>query len=434
MASNRLNYHFSDETSQPDIQSSHYQRYALDKGINTSRVAHFAVEAHEDSFIDLSKSFIKTVFNVRKANGDPLPDTDPKVFLTAHYGSNLWSQVAIYLNNTQLAPCSEYPYTSLVIDILGTSADFRGYVTTPLSGWAESSMGSSSIASQFEIDPLAYMENKALVTKSKPVTVYDRIHSDFLMTCSQLLPNKMPLVIALTRGKDSFVLGRDPKTADEYVINIISVSLFVKRVTLNPAARAIVNNNLSMGGKLHYQRLNTVAFPCPKDSKTWTWLNCFNNTVPRRVFVALVTQDSYFGSWDRSSTYLESAGVSQVRICQDGREIMAEPYTCNFSYKKPGVVNSQLSEAKSAYAGLVRVLNSFASPRNHVGPVYDGFLDGFTLFAVDLEHADSLATVSGSLDIHIEFASLTSNPLMVLVTGEFPKTLGFDANRQIKEM
>lgn len=429
----RLKYHFSEAESQADVQSSLHQRYTLDRGINTSRVAHFIVEGHEEALIDLTQCYLKTVFEVRKGNGEALT-ANPTVFLTPQYGSNLWSQASVYLNNTQLASGNDYPYTALFIDMLGACPDFRVFVTSPLSGWSDSSYGTSSLPVQLDRDPTTYDESKTLLGGSKKITVYDRIHSDFLMSCSQLIPNRMQLSLTLTRGKDSFVLGRSPGDTEEYVINIVSVSLFVKRVYLNSSARAIVNSSLGSGGKLHYQRLNTIAYPCPKDSKTWTWHNCFNNIAPRRVFMAFVTQMAYFGGWDRVSSFLESADVQTVRFCLDGKEIMAEPYSTDFQYDKEGVINVRKSDGKSAFAGLNRVVDAFSSPRSLVGVSYDCFLNGFTLFAVDLDHADSLGPVSGSLDIHVEFAHLTKEPYMVLVMGEYPKTISFDTNRQVTEM
>lgn len=428
----RLKYHFSESESQADVQSSLHQRYTLDKGVNSSRVAHFLIEGQDEAFVDLSQCYLKTVFEVRRGNGDAIP-ANSTVFLTPQYGSNLWNQVAVHLNNTQLAPGNDYPYTALFIDMLGATPDFREFITSPLSGWSDTAFGSSSLSSILERDPSSYELGRDLIAGSKKVTVFDRVHNDFLMSCSQLLPNRMHLAVTLTRGKDSFVLGRQIGDTEEYVINIVSVSLFVKRVSLNPTARGIVNSSLGTGGKLHYQRLQTIAYPCPKESKTWTWHNCFNGIAPRRVFVAFVSQMAYFGAWDRVSSYLETADVSSARFCLDGREIMPEPYTSDFQYDA-GVINTLKSDAKSPFAGLNRVVDAFSSPRSLVGVSYECFLNGFTVFAVDLDHADSLGPLSGSLDIHVEFAHLTKEPLMVLVMGEFPKTIVFDSNRQITEL
>jgi hypothetical protein len=219
------------------------------------------------------------------------------------------------------------------------------------------------------------------------------------------------------------------------MIEIESVSLFVKRVILNPAARALLSQSLSSGGKLHYQRLHTIAFPCAQGSRTWTWHNCFNNIAPRRVFVALVTQEAYFGSWRYGSTYLESSRISRVRFCLDGREIMPEPYETTFAYAPDGMVDPKATDAKSAFAGITRVMNNFGTPTSRAGINYANYINGSTLFGVDLDHADALGPVLGSLDIHMEFSEgAAPAPMMVLVMGEYPKTVVLDGNRQVTEM
>ena len=367
------------------------------------------------------------------------------VFPKESYGTNLWSQVSITLNNTPLPPGNDYPYTAALIDILGTSPESRKGVLTPLAGFMLPRFGTSKIDDISNPNP--YMMNTMAARLSKEITVYDRIHNDFMMSCTQLLPNKMQLGITLTKSKDSFVLGVEeaPMTdndgvaitermaPEDYRLEIREVSLFVRRVQLNPAAMREVAPGLAKGGKLLYQRLQTVAYPCPKDSRSWNWHNCFNNIIPGRVFMAIVSQEAYFGNYKRVSNYLESANVAVVRFCADGREIMAEPYRCDFHYNQDGSVDQVNTDAKTAYAGLCRAIRSFGQDRQHVGIEYTNFKDGSTVYAVAMDQAGSLKPVSGSFDIHIEFTKGVEEPMMVIVMGEMYKTLGFDANRNITE-
>ena len=147
----------------------------------------------------------------------------------------------------------------------------------------------------------------------------------------------------------------------------------------------------------------------------------------------MVTQEAYFGSYSRLSTFLESAGVSRVRFCLDGREIMAEPYTTKWKYDS-NAVDWENSDAKSPYTGLNQALNVFAAPRQHVGIPYTDYLNGSTVYGVSLDHAEGSATVPGSLDVHVEFATPLVEPLMILCLGEYPKSISFDGTRNIVEL
>ena len=165
--------------------------------------------------------------------------------------------------------------------------------------------------------------------------------------------------------------------------------------------------------------------------QTWNWRNCFNNRAPHRAFVALVTQEAYHGSLARTPTFLESANISSVRFALDGREIMAEPYQTSFAYDNKGVIDTTETEARSAFHGLSNTMGVITSVRHHFGINYENFIDGATVFAVDLGNSSTTEVASGSFDVSISFAKACEEPYMVLVMGEFPKILSFDANRNI---
>ena len=436
----KLKYKFDIDAPVPDVASSHYQRYTRDNGIDTSRTVQFRVEGQPDCFINLGECYLKTIFRLVKEDGTEI-GSNPQVFPAENYGSNLWSQVDIRLNNTPLPPGNDYPYTGYLIDILGSSSIQRAHVLETIAGTWIPSYGSSLIRNAKD---KSYRSSKDLCKNSKEIIVYSRIHSDFMTSCSQFLPNNMDLDITLQRSKDAFVLGGeikysiDPATATERVrmpeavkIQMESVSLFVKRVCLNPAATALMDKSLATGGHLQYQRLQTIAFQCAKGMQTWNWRNCFNNLAPQRAFVALVTQEAYHGSLARTSTFLESANVASVRFILDGREIMAEPYQTKFAYNSNGVIDTEETQAIPAFHGLCNTMGVITSVRNNFGITYDNFIDGATVFAVDLGYSDSTQVVSGSFDVCINFAQPCEEPYMVIVMGEFPKILSFDANRKI---
>ena len=438
-----LKYKFDSQASVPDVVSSRYHRYTCANGVNTSRTVNFIVEGQPDCFINLSQCYLKTVFKLVNEDGTDI-DSNPLVFPVENYGTNLWSQVDIRLNNTPIPPGTEYPYTGYLIDILGSSAIHRAHVMEPLAGTWIPSYGSSMIKNA---KATTYVTNKRLCSDSKSIEVYNRIHSDFMMTCSQFLPNNMSLGVTLQRSKDSFVLGADtkkftdPKTSAEMIIEpgavkiqIESVSLYVKRVCLNPPAQSLMDRALATGGSLQYQRLHTIALQCPKGYQTWTGRNCFNYLAPQRAFVALVTEEAYFGSLGRTSNFLESANIKSVRFTLNGRDVMPEPYQTKFAYDRNGKIDTANTQALSAYHGLCKSMGVSNAIRQNFGVNYDNFIDGATVFAVNLEHADTSQAVRGTFDVTIYFERACEEPYMVLVMGEFPAILSFDSDRNISHM
>ena len=399
---NKLNYHMTRETGEADVETSNYLKLTVDRGIDSSRTVQFTIDSQDDSFVDLSECYIKTVFRVVTTSGEEISET-AQVFPSFNWGNFLWSQVNLSLNGTSLPPNNEYAYTAILIDLLGSTHAHRENVTAVLSGTKGTYFGSSHLkhALVWE-DALAY--SKKLVSKSRPCTVIDRIHSDFIMSCSQLLPSKIRLGITLFRSKDSVLLLKSDEDPETYKIEVDSVSLYVKRVHFNQAARLKLERSLQNEARLTYQRLHSISFSCAEGVRSWGWHNCFNGIAPRRVFMILLSQEAYFGSWTRNSDYFESAGVTSVRFALDGRDIMTEPYRCSFNYDADGKVDTMTSRAVEPFAGLCKVLGTFTNPSLSQGMPYMEYMDGRTVFAVELEHADSMDAVNGSLDVQVEFA------------------------------
>lgn len=440
----RLRHHFVGQETVPTgltIESTTEQVYTQDRGLNTARTVAFEVEAHDDTLIDLQECFLTTKIRVVKANGDPIPPMDeadpstlPNVFLPVNYGNALWGQVSIRLNGQPLPPGNDYTYTGVLIDYLGAAPVVREQVLKPVDGTRAPTHHSSYLPHAFHFRDNLYFNARLGVAGSPTIEVHQRIHSDFLMTASHLLPSGMRLSITLQRNKDDFLLCRRPGETEAYRVEMREVSLSVKRVRPNPTARALLDRSLASGGQLVYQRLHLIPFPCPRQSKIFTHYNCFNGVVPRRVFVAIVTQDSYEGSYDRDPTFLENANVSRLRVCRNGQEVMPVPYTSTWSFLEDtmGCVDTENSHARGPFNGLNRVLEGAHNPRQlPAGVSYRSYLMGATIWGVNLAHADSVKPVSGALDLHVEFATPVQESMMILVLGEYPITLRFDGQRNL---
>jgi hypothetical protein len=333
----------------------------------------------------------------------------------------------VALNNTPLPAGNDYAYTARFIDLLGAAPETRKDVYGPLAGFSNIGIG-SRIAHN---TPGSYYQNRETAAGSKPFIVHDRIRSDFLTSCSQLLPSNMSLGITLKRSTDDFVLGRGVGDSGSYKLDIISASLIVKRVYLDEPSQSLAEADLACGGRLLYQRLQMRSLPCTKGGRVWNWYNCFNGALPQRVFVALVTQEAYIGDINRDSSFLESAGVSRIRFAVGGRDISPLPIKCRFQYDSRGLLDMRNSDGKQAFTALSVALGTLFSPRENRGVGYFDYMRGSTIFGVSLDQAECLIPVAGSLDVGIEFDADTTEDFVVLVMGEFCNTVAFDEDRNI---
>ena len=252
-----------------------------------------------------------------------------------------------------------------------------------------------------------------------------------MRSCTQLLPNKMSFRLTMTRARDSFVLCSNEASAD-YKLEIVSCSLFVRRLFPDPRGLAILNENLSTGGQLNYRRLQTVVLPCAKGSRSWTWHNCFSGKAPKRAFCFLLSQEAYYGSMGRVCDFFETASVATVRFQLDGRDILPEPYVTSYVYADDGQLDKDNSDAMSAFYGIRKVLGDYGGRGKGVGVGLSTFLQGSTIYAADLEHSVTGSPVSGSFSAQIDFSTSLSEAYMIVLVGEFSKVISFDGDRSIR--
>ena len=463
-----LKYKFEEDSyeleSDCEIAGSQYVRFTSDRGIDSSRSVTFRIGRNSDSLLDMSKFFIKTKYRIVKDDDNPI-GSSPTVYPLENHGINLWTSASVSLNNVPLPPSNDYAYTANLVNLIGATPEVRKTIMGPLTGFREPMSSSSKIGTD---EWGTYDEAKQKCADSKTMTVYTRIYSDFIQSCSQLLPYDCDLTIVLNRSKDSFVLGVDPgDNHPTYKINIESVSLFIKKIYLSDPATARIRSSIQDGLMLQYQRLQTVVYPCPERSLTFSFYDLYHGIVPRKAFAFLVTQEAYFGSYRRNSMYLESADVSKVTFFSDGRAINPESYETSFKYHpKTGhtitessmqrytaqlenlpddadeetrntlkaIVGGGASDAMSPFAGLCRVVSSFSNPRELVGVEYPQFVDGSTIFAVSMDHSQRMTAMRGSFDMTIEFRTPLKEPHMVIVVGEYPKTIKLDQDKNVSEM
>lgn len=426
MADDRFNYKFKSGDDGPGIEASFVEKLTVDKAINTNRSVMFHVPGLDDCSIDTKEMYLHTEWRVKYEDGTLLGET-PTVFPAFNWGANLWNQIVVSLNGHSLPPTSDYPFTTRLISLIGSDPENRRSCQQHLNGVSSSHYGSSKIGNA---GMNTFAIPKAMVASSKTIKVYDRIYSDFLTSVTQLIPPKTTLDITLSRTKDSLMLCKEAEDTSNYVVEILSVSLFVRRIRPNPSARTLIESSLKEGFSLFYQRLQTVVFPCNSPARGFTWYNCFGSSLaPNRIFTFFVSQSAYFGSWSRIPNYYESAGISSLYYTLNGRDILPSPVKPRFQYNDDGTVNTFQSDALEAFCSLHRVIGTFSSPRLSLGFDYNTFIDSGTIFCCELENVESSTPATGSVSLHIEFAeNAPDDSLIVFVVGMFPSTVKFDAN------
>jgi hypothetical protein len=425
MAANKLRYNIAtaikSEEDGGECDRQFFIRQTQDGGSN--EVLQFRIPPDPHCFTDTSETYMTLELRVTKEDGSALDGID-QVFLVPGSMQALFRSCVVSLNGTPLPPNDAYAYVGTLVSYLASSKLTRTEIWDPLSGWDTPMLPSSQLS---HTQP-SFIFNKRhqRIAGSRTATFYGRITSDFLMTCAQFLPPGMTLGIDLHRSVDSFALACP--TGGRYKVELMSASVFVKRVRLAGSTLAIVRNNISSsGGKLHYNRLATAVDHVPESSVVFRWNDIYNNGIlPNSIYVGFVKQRSYYGDIQSLSTYFETAGLGSLRIYHNGRDVLPVPYTPSYVYKQDSqssadketdepslpqvsarqILDVDASNALGPFMGLCQSLKAISNPRASVSLSYEEFLQGCTLYCIQLDTCGGSKATHGVVDLEVSLTSI----------------------------
>ncbi len=134
------------------------------------------------------------------------------------------------------------------------------------------------------------MRRAAFTNASNVVELLAPIHSDI---------NGVDIKIRMTRGKDEFCLMRDDAIA--YKLNIVSASLFVKKVSVSPGVRlGHAQALLSTTAKYLIERVCLKNFSIPVGSRVSNQENLFLGTLPKSIILAMTENSSFSGAYNKN--------------------------------------------------------------------------------------------------------------------------------------
>jgi hypothetical protein len=375
-------------------------------GPNSSSVLSFRIPADAERFTDLNSVMLRIELRVLKASGENLDDTDD-VFLDFNGIHSLFSSCDVRLNKEIVSSMTSYPYSAALCRFLGSATEVRRMVWESLDGTYSSSFFGKSDIGMGEDDPdmgpTCDMLSSQIkqVAKSKSLTLYGRVYSDFFTSCRQYLPPGVEIGVDLRRAVDNFSLCT-PHKDKSYRIAVDNASLYLRRLTLRPSVVPRVLDSLKSGATLLFNRLDTRIMSVPVGMTVVRWLDCLNGAaLPNRIYVGFVSQRSLYGSLTQLSTYFENLGISSFNVKLNGRDLLVEPCTTKFVKDEKDSTNPATSDARNGYLSVMDVLNLVEDQSGPVRLSYSTYLLGTTFFALELGKCGEKSGSSGAIDLEV---------------------------------
>lgn len=235
--------------TQTSIEKNNYVEIPPLSAITDTSPIEFFIAGTGEDYIDLNNTMLYTRVKIVNADGTDIADGAP-VGLINYPGATIFSQVDVSLGDRLISQSSStYGYRCIIETLINYGRD------TLESIFSAGLFYKDTAGHIDETDPDG--ENSGLrkravfTTGGNVVHLLAPIHSDIFFQ-EKLMLNGIDIKIRMMRAKDEFCLMKSGATV--YKLQILSASLFVKKVTVAPAVQ--------MG---HAQALLSTTAKYPKD-------------------------------------------------------------------------------------------------------------------------------------------------------------------------
>ena len=168
-----------------------------------------------------------------------------------------------------------------------------------------------------------FVARRENILRSRLVDMMGRLHVDLLLQ-DKFLINGVDVKIRLVRSKPAFALMAGGVNPD-YKIQIVNVTLFAKKATLNSTVQMAHIKALEKSTvKYPMRSVECKVYSIPAGTRSHTYENLFLGTLPKRLVLCCIDNDAYNGAYDKNPFHAKNKNV-------DGRQIPSKPFQPNFA-------------------------------------------------------------------------------------------------------
>lgn len=268
-----------------------------------------------------------------------------------------------------------------------------------------------------------FTKRKALASGSKILDLTGPLHFD-LASQNKLIPNSVSVRIKLERIKDSFVLMA---AADDYKLELLSASLYVRKVDVVASVMLAQEKALSKGVmKIPIRRVEVKTFALSKSLQSHTLPNAFLSDLPSRVIICLVLNESYNGKISQNPFNFTHFNMNYLCLVSNGRMIPAKPYKPNY----------ESNAFARAYLSMFTNLGRYHRSQN-IPIHFNEYPLGYNFYVFDLtpdfagNESHKSVNKSGNIAIDIKCSSTLTETVNLIVYSEFRDSIDIDSSRNV---
>ena len=257
----------------------------------------FILPGTGDAYLDLANTYLHVRAKIVNGNGTDI-GADTPVAPVNNWLHSLFSQVDVYLNDTLVTPSSNtHPFRSYVETLLSYGAEAKKtQLTSQL--WYKDTAGHME-GTTVNAGNLGLVERGRYLAESRVVDMMGRLHVDLFIQDKFLL-NGVDVKIRLVRSKDAFSLMADGQNPD-YKVRIVEATLFARKAVLSPTVQMAHIKALAKGtAKYPLRPVDCKVYSIPQGAMSHTYENLFLGTLPKRLVLWCIDNDSYNGNYAKN--------------------------------------------------------------------------------------------------------------------------------------
>ena len=392
--------------------------------ISDSGSIEFNVPGDSQDYIDPSKCSLYVKLKIVKPDGSDLDVADNLVAPENLLLHNLWSQVELSLNNVIITPSNNtYEHRAYLETVLNYGKETK---ETELSGLSLYAKDTESHFNAGLNENMGFRRRQEKIAGSRVIELLGRLHIDM---CEQnrLVPNGVQLKFRLIRNSNAFSLHNlsDPEVA--YKIKLLDVSLFVRKVKINPSV--LMSNEKQL-------LVAPMAFPIKRLLVNSTGVsagmlsvqrdNLFQGQLPNRLVIGFVSNEAYQGSYVLNPFEFGHQNICHLALHLGGKTVPAKPLILDFENKLYARAYKQM------FDGLGK---SFLDESNDIS--YQDFGGGYAFFVFDLTadyatDSDYAQVIKhGNLRLEVHFKVPLAQSVNIVYLGEFQNCIEIDHHRNV---
>lgn len=409
---------FSIPPTQWNLIKTDYETFFPIAGLGS--VVQFQINNLREHYLDLSSALLQTRFSIVRGDGSaPVTKTSEnttihdEVYPVNNIAHSLWKSVVVHLNQHQITTNDLYTYRSY-FDVLMHSSETERKTLHKAALYYDDEADQRDNDINASGTAFRYRRTKG----GKTVDVVSSINSDIFNQSKLLLPG-VDVMLSFHQNSDAFRLISTNKEQHTHKIQLLSVSLHIKKVTISPSMFLSNEKQLQSQEALYLLRgVDTKIRSLPRGSLDASWDDVYGDRLPSRLTIAFIPTESFQGAPKRDPLRLTNANLEEVILTVDGiRQIQSYDFSYNLN--------------ALPYAFLLQSIgqkHTFFKYENFVG---NQFLIHYNLTADSSEYCLSPVRRS-NVRLQCKFATALSEPTTVLLMSETPRVLSINAQRAIK--